>query len=481
MHHRKATNAASALPRSSVPLSSFDRLTRYAILLLILTVFIVTALQALRLTLPLQTLSLYHPCPPRVTQLDQFRTTALQWLSFMNRSSSTGVSTRRTSCRELDAHGQTCVFDGLACVDLRSSEVMFAHHDPTYHGRRLRSDNWCKLRHQAADPRYMSSRHWPLLNDTDVPQRSCLSARYGRAAAVADLAQNAQHTTWVGRLSLVNLDYEDNTHNNHLLKDIAWLLDSSLFEGSLRGKLDPGSIGNGDSESDSDKDSDELFSPYRKILLPQTRTQFEKQTSRDVNRLTYALILRKDVRKLYPQYSADELAHAVRTNSRSVQTIPLLQAYPELESQLLFRPDIMDAAEKQWQERETVCTSRLFVGAKMGDLGHERVCRYMRGQTYEALGIQRPDIVRLGQIRYPQPPKRLLILDRHVTRRLGNAEQAVRELTERLGRHGVEVVYRTTQELGTAADFVRVYSSAGVILSPHGSHNMGLIWMQRFR
>lgn len=398
----------------------------------------------------------------------------------MNRSSPTGVTTRRTSCRELDAHGQTCVFDGLACVDLRSSDVTFANHDPTYHGRHLRSDNWCKLRHQAADPRYMSSRHWPLLNDTDVPQRSCLSAKYGRSAAVADVALNAHNTTWVGRLSLVNLDYEDNSHNNHLLKDIAWLLDSSLFEGSLRGKLDPGSIGrNGDSD---DEDSEGLFSPYRKILLPQTRRQFEKQTSRDVNRLTYALILRKDVRRLYPQYSAEELANAVHTNSRSIHTIPLLQAYPELQSQLLFRPEgTVKAVDGQWQERETVCTSRLLVGAKMGDLGHERVCRYMRGQTYEALGIKRPDIVRLGQIRYPQPPKRLLILDRHVTRRLGNAEQAVTELTERLGGHDVDVVYRTTRELRTAVDFVSIYSSAGVILSPHGSHNMGLIWMQRFR
>lgn len=338
----------------------------------------------------------------------------------------------------------------------------------------------------------MSSRHWPLLNDTDVPQRSCLSAKYGRATTLADLAQNGHHTTWLGRLSLVNLDYAVNTHNNHLLKDIAWLLDSSLFEGSLRGKLDPGSIVDGDNESDSDNDSNEdfdgLFSPYHKILLPQTRTQFEKQTSHDVNRLTYALILRKDVRKLYPQYStAEDLAQAVRNNSKSIYTTPLLEAYPELKSQLVFRSEDVrntgaaNGGGHQWQERETVCTSRLLVGAKMGDLGHERVCRYMRGQTYKALGIKRPDIVRLGQIRYPQPPKRLLILDRHVTRRLGNANQAVAELTERLGRHGVDVVYRTTKELATAADFVRLYSSAGVILSPHGSHNMGLIWMQRFR
>lgn len=379
----------------------------------------------------------------------------------------TSIRTNRTACREMEAGAQTCVFDGLACIDINNSStstrpLVYLVDDTQPHNSTVPSDRWCSLRHQSADPRYFSTRHWPILNDTVAPQQSCLDARYVKSA---DLLQGhfkpsekqAPRVQWLPTISLIDLDYLDNSHNNHLVKDIIWLLDISLFQTSLTGVQDNSSI----------------FPPHRHIYLPQTRVNFMAQTKRDVNRLTYSLILRKPLDRLYAGHNREDM----KTPQRKRGTMDLMKAHPELDSgQLHFHLD-----KKSAQEHDLVCTSRLTVGAKIGNGAHERVCREMRSRSYELFGIKRPPVVRRGQINYPQPEKSILVLNRHITRKIGNVDEVVAELRLRFEPLGIPVRLETTELLGTAEDFVRVYSSAGVIVTPHGSHNMGLFWMHRFR
>lgn len=398
-----------------------------------------------------------------------------------------GVVTQRTFCHELSAKGQTCVFEGLMCIDVRNGG---AEHDPNRDNSRPRvlilndstpaeaegseaaSDNWCGMRHQSADPRYYSSRHWPLLQDTVVPQQSCMEARFFRTETV--LRPNVR-VKWVPSLALVNLDYMDNDHNTHLAIDLMWLLDAVLHDESLAYRPRPGYRRH---RHPADLDG-VIFRNDTVYYLPQSRAQFERQTIRDVNRLFWAMILRKDSRRLYyPELSDDDLnkAPAARDVVRSAK--PVLDAFPELleDGVFQFHGDIVAD-----NETDLVCTARLAAGVKTGFSTHERVCRELRTRAYQTFGIQRPDVKRIGQINFPQPPKSILFLNRHVTRTVDNGEDIARRLREKLANMSVPVEYETTQNLNSAEQWVRLYSSAGIVISPHGSHNMGEMFMQRYR
>lgn len=399
-----------------------------------------------------------------------------------------GIRSVRTACRELEANAQTCVFEGLFCVDVANGTAhgrakVFIVDDSQTDGATVPSDNWCRERHQSADPRYFSARRWPFPTDTVAPQRSCLDARYRTTSSLfgtgdafannesAELASFTSRMKWLPSLALVDLDYVDNTHNNHLVKDILWLLDAALFQKSLSIEKRPGYTVH---RALNDVDG-YLFRTEPHIYLPQTRAQFEKQTSKDVNRLTYSIILRKNARRLYPNLTDEELHDASKKQRHT--TRPLLETYPELaKGQLQFHGDLIDDPDV-----DLVCTPRLTVGAKMGNGAHERVCRELRTRGFELYGIPRPPVTRRGQINFPQPPKSVLILDRHVTRNIANVNDLLQFLKQQLGPLGVPVSYVSTKDLSTAEEFVRVYSSAGVILTPHGSHNMGQIWMHRYR
>lgn len=484
------------------------------------------------------------------------------------------VRTVRVGCRELDARAQTCVFEGVVCVNVSRSAPLsrpsvILVDDTQRDGTPVISDDWCKLRHKSADPRYFSSRHWPLLTDTVAPQRSCLDAHYRTSSSLFDTAATNTTTTppapsdngltermwgdmdfmkkyyrekrasvdmsrvkWVPSLSLVDLDYADNSHNNHLVKDILWLLDIDLFQDSLDIQPHPAhphhsraadshhpaapsahltpddhsdsptsktsaSGSDGERESEEREGLNERYLMFRRskhIYLPQSREQFEKQTSRDVNRLTYSIILRKNLTSLYPNITKDDL-HTAPISPR--KTTPLLCAYPELlsktnstnttsttpdngresDGELIFHQDKV----LQDNETELICTRRMMVGAKIGNGAHERVCREIRTRAFELYGIQRPPMRSRGQITFPQPPRSILVLDRHVSRKFGNAQQLLQALLHRFEPLGVAVNYLTTANMTTAEQFVRVYSSAGVIITPHGSHNMGQLFMHRYR
>lgn len=453
--------------------------------------------------------------------IESLKTDLDTWLQYMRYAKKYGendqhdaaenqVKTVRTACRELEARAQTCVFEGIACINVSRSaplsraQVIFVD-DYQSDGTPVPSDKWCQNRHMSADPRYFSSRHWPFLTNTVSPQQSCLDAYYRKSTSLfTNSSLNAENNLphaglpsvnmsrikWLPSISLVDLDYVEGSHNNHLLKDIIWLLDISLFQDSLAVQHPP-------TNNPSYNEGLHLFRKSKHIYLPQSRIQFEKQLSADINRLTYSLILQKDVRKLYPNVTNEDLH-----NSPSIKrtAISILDAFPELikngssishtndntssdkgaspdSGELIFHQDIV----LNQNETDLVCTPRIMVGAKIGNGAHERVCREIRSRAYDLYGIKRPPVVFKGQIRFPQPPKSILVLDRHITRKIENAKELVDALKNRFEPDGVNVSYITTSNISTAEGFVRVYSSAGVIITPHGSHNMGLLFMHRYR
>lgn len=405
------------------------------------------------------------------------------WLRHLIQTSPGGIRTQRTACRELEIGAQTCVFEGIICANVSSTPSDF---NPVYYlvddtkpdGEIVAHDSWCRLRHVSGDPRTFGNRQWPRLNNTFVPQLSCLNATYRTTSSLFGYDRNglsnsqsfSSNIRWFSSLHSVLLTYQNNDHNYHLLVDIYWLLDLALFQKSLDIRPRPG---HPESHLPSDEDLT-LFHQPQHYYMGQSKEDFIRQTRRDENRLAYAIIMQKDPRKLYSNFSDDEL-HAPSDIERP--SAPLLDAFPELVSQneMLFHGDMFA------NQSDLVCTARLTVGAKIQDTGHERVCRHIREKSYELYGLQRPPIKRVGRLNFPQPPKSILVLNRHASRKIGNPNELLRGLRTAFEPLGVEIKYITTQNLRTAEQLVRVFSSAGVIIAPHGGQNIGALWMQRFR
>lgn len=414
----------------------------------------------------------------------------ISWLFHLRENSPhKRVVTERIGCREYDAGAQSCVYEGFVCInttkekDFGRPKVYFVN-DLVEDNAVAYSDNWCGLRFQSADPRYFSTRHWPILNGTFSPQSSCLDAEFRTFDSLlasrlpkdgkgSDLDLARAGIKWLDSLWLVDLDYTNNDHNNHLVKDIIWMLDVALWQAAtdLRPRPDESVQG------DFNDTAGHLFAEGpRHVYLPQGEEDFIKQTKRDVNRLTYSMILQRDLSRLYPNFTAEEM----KTNpSEKRETIPLLEAFPDLkkEERLVFHRDM-----REDNNTDLVCSPRFTSGSKMGNGANERVCRYMRRRAYELYGIQDSEKTRYGYMHFPQPPKRIVILQRHITRgivNLDDLEKALRETFEK--DHGVEVEVITTAKLKTAEDFVRIFSRAGVMITPHGSQSMGQIWMPRHR
>lgn len=374
--------------------------------------------------------------------------------------------TVRAGCRELEEGAQTCVYEGVSCVQLRNEagvRVLMASEERVGD---VASDRWCQMRYQSASPRYFGSRHWPILDGTFAPQWSCLRASWSKRDAIfGPGGETDAAVKWLDSLWMVNLDYADNPHNNHLLKDIVWMLDAALWRQSLQldGAQGPALFEDGP----------------RHVFLPQSAKQFETQTGKDINRLLYSLVLELDPHRLYPNHTREELKSPLPSGSPSRKSVRLLDAFPELarDDKLVFYGDYQSNPNVS-----LICTPRLTVGAKLGNVGHERVCRTLRQRSWDLFGVSPPPMKRVGQIYYPQPPKRLIVLQRHITRGIGNLpelEQALRAEFE--VKYGVEVEVVTTAVLKSAEDQVRFFSRAGVLLTPHGSQAMGQIWMPRHR
>lgn len=472
----KRSKAVPSAPQSRPRLPLRALLTLFAVLAVVL---LALSFQLSRLSPSLlSSLSPHSRLTPALLDAHfRERTSALShpraWLDHLRRHHvNNSVTTVRTACRELQAAAQTCVFDGFLCANVTSGQRLgrpqfFVIHDYEPDGRRLRSDSWCQRRHVTSDPRYFSARDWPIRNDTESPQRTCFSAIYRNSTSFFS-SFNLSAVRWYPSLSLVDLDYVNNNHNNHLVKEIIWLLDLYLFETSLSLNLSP-----------ADHSSlHSLYSPFQgafeHIYLPQSRRDFEIQTARDINRLNYALILRKNMSNLYPNYTSPQMK---KKPEQPRETEPLLTAYPELtqQSQLLFHHDFVKD-----QRIDLVCTAKLTVGAKIGNGAHERVCRSLRQRAHRFFGISgKPKQV--GRVYFEQPPKRIVIFQRHLRRSIENVDEVEHALRNTFEKYGVVVDVVDTSVVRTAEEHVRFFSEVGVLITPHGSQAMGQIYMPRHR
>lgn len=379
--------------------------------------------------------------------------------------------TGRIGCRKFPKGGETCAFSGLACIDFNESlhegnnagnklpQVYFIHDNHT-DGAGVTHDNWCGQRFRSADPLYFGPREWPPSSDLVLPRWSCLKAHWRTTDSLFRNKSRPVTVKWVPNLSVINLDYERNSHNNHYLMDIIWLLDLKLWK---------------DSQSKSFTQLKEIFSRQTHFMFPQSRDDFVSQTDTDINRLLFTLIFGLNASELYKNQTRDQ-------ETKKLSTQPLLEAFPALEDRLVFSRTNQDKLDyNSSRVNDLICTTKLFAGAKLGNLGHERVCTYLRKSSYDLFGVKVPEInyPNTGYLWIDQPPRRVILLHRHISRGFRNLNEIVKALNETSEKYKFEFEMHTTEELKTAEDNVKFFSRAGVLLTTHGSQSMGAIWMPR--
>lgn len=426
--------------------------------------------------------------PPSPSSLREARLNAtrhpLAWYNHLiSHSPSHTITTKRLACREYRDGAQACTFGGLICAnttpvanDQESSPPHFYFVDDTQpDGTEPRSDLWCR-RPRTSDPRYYgASAHWPIRPNTTIPQQSCLRAYYRHSTSVLGADPSATLSSpsvlWLpSAIWPIHLIYNFK-HNFHVFIDTIWLLDVRLFQESLQ-------LSNPPDQSDpaaSHNFADYFFSDGPKhVYIPQSREQFEKQTDDDLTRFVYALTLDLDPLRLYPNQTRKDL-HTPQLNRH---TVPFLTAYPELEGtrKILFHNELVKNPEI-----DLVCAPRLAAGPKQPSSGHERVCRELRKKGWEFFGLEMPEMKRVGRLLFPQPPKKIVLLNRHKTRQIENFEELVAGVRNAFEGEGVEVEAWTTKDLESVERQVRVFGGAGVMITPHGGQCQSLIWMPRHR
>lgn len=404
----------------------------------------------------------------------------VSWLRYLREHSQDGrPRTERLGCREYTAGAQSCSYEGFVCMnatlkrDFERPEVYFLD-DTKPDFEEVPSDRHCHYRHQSADPRYFGTRHWPIWEDTFAPQSSCLDSFFRTEKSLLRRRLKGgwknSKIKWLPSLWFVDYDFIDSNHNYHLLMDIIWILDVMLWQASVDLRPRPGL------QDVFPAASGHLFDDGpRHLYLPQSEVDFIDQTHKDVNRLLYAMVLQLDLPRLYPDLTLEE----IRTPpSERRDTAPMFKAYPFLnrKEQLLFHRDIRDG-----DEFDLVCAPRFAAGAKLTNGAHERVCRAMRQRGYELYGIEEPETVTVGQVHFPQPPKRIVIVQRHLNRGIGNIDALEKALKNSFGKYKVEIEIVLTDKVQNAEEHVRVFARAGVVITAHGSQSMGQIWMPRHR
>eukprot|EP00172_Hildenbrandia_rubra_P004563 Plantae.Rhodophyta-Hildenbrandia_rubra.ctg9444.p1 GENE.Plantae.Rhodophyta-Hildenbrandia_rubra.ctg9444~~Plantae.Rhodophyta-Hildenbrandia_rubra.ctg9444.p1 ORF type:complete len:609 (-),score=63.85 Plantae.Rhodophyta-Hildenbrandia_rubra.ctg9444:544-2370(-) len=422
------------------------------------------------------------------------------------------IRTNRTACREFWSGGQSCVFDGLTCLDLRPWSkgntngpshipVIFINEDKP-DGMSVPHDNWCHLKHLIGDPRNGGPRAWNPENYTVAPRWSCLSAVWRKWDSLRNEVRNVKYIDedlWV-----VDRDYIGGsgnstkvpgglTHNNHLLKDYVWMLDLLLWQKSLA--LSPHIA---------------PFFPEKAhhVVFPGTYHAFKQTMDKDINKLIWALQLQLDLEPLYASYGgkikSPQDSHSEWMSTRIAN--PLDEAYPSVfkDERMLFHFDFVNQANDSalWEqmkngaalkelspkvkgiagskEYDLICAPKLLVGAKLPGYGHQRVCQEMRMRSWDLFGIKEPKTERRGILVRAPAPKRIVIINRYRTRHIKDASRLYDELKTAFDPYGIEVELISTQDLKTAEANVRAYARAGVVISPHGSQSMSMMFMPRF-
>eukprot|EP00177_Eucheuma_denticulatum_P004549 GFKZ01008272.1.p1 GENE.GFKZ01008272.1~~GFKZ01008272.1.p1 ORF type:complete len:611 (+),score=33.88 GFKZ01008272.1:57-1835(+) len=422
-----------------------------------------------------------HPSSLREARLNATCDPRSWYNHLLSHSPNHTVTTKRLACREYRDGAQACTFEGFICANTTAGENDDSISGPHFYflddtqtdGVEPRSDLWCR-RPRTSDPRYYgASAHWPIRPNTTIPQQSCLRAYYRHSTSVLGPNPSTTLTSpsvlWLpSAIWPIHLIYNFN-HNFHVFIDTIWMLDVRLFQSSMQlnnppDQQDPASVLNF---------ADYFFSDGpQHVYIPQSREQFEIQTENDLTRFVYALTLDLDPLHLYPNQTRKDL-HTPQVNRL---TVPFLTAYPDLErsKKILFHHELV-----RNPNIDLVCAPRLTAGPKQPSSGHERVCRELRKKGWDFFGLKMPEMKRVGRLLFPQPPRKIVLLNRHRTRQIENFDELVAGVRDAFESQGIEVEALTTKEFQSVETQVRVFGGAGVVITPHGGQCQALIWMPR--
>jgi len=367
------------------------------------------------------------------------------------------TETRRVGCREYPNGGESCVLEGIACVDLsktpkvRSEDgfryLLYLVDDNRRDGETVFSDSYCQKSDISADPKYYGAKEWPPRENYFAPRHSCLNAQWRTKASLFGNRTNPPKVRWLEDTSLMDLAFLDFNQNNHYLTGASWMLDVALWQ-NLMSRIDKYPT---------------LFAQPKHILFPQRLQDFIKQ-SNEFNRVNLAIILGLDASELYRGQKPQ--ADGIRAAK------PFIDAFPEAKEGFIFYPD-----EQNKDRSNLVCTKRLSVGARMADLGGERVCNHLRNKTWELFNITLPPFVHAGgYLEYHRPPRRVVLRQQEMDRGFGNIDDLSTALYIAAAEYNFEFEIIPVRA-NHVEEEVRIYANTGVLLTTQDV--LGPIWMPR--
>ncbi len=374
--------------------------------------------------------------------------------NYGNDSDTGGIRTERVGCREYSDGGQSCVYMGIMCVLVNKEQAEYVTQphvffvDDTHKNYiPVASDKWCENRLGAGPAA------WPPPGHSFAPRHSCMYARWRTYSSLIANMLRPVRVRWVRSMAFVPHDYRDQNDSHSFLTNNVWLLDTALWQAALNESLTTGPTR-----------LRQLFQPANHVFMASSVAQFEGLS--DMSRFLFALLMRLDVKRLYQKQTMDEEKH--------LWTRSLFEAFPRLKSKLLFFNEQRDDTPF-----DLVCTRRFTVGPKSSDLGDPRVCEYLRSSGWRLLGIKEPGYGSVGTIQYSRPPRKVVLLQRHDKGGIRNVEALTKSLKQTATKYGFQFELHSTESLKTAVEHVRLFAGIGVLLTPHGEHEIGSIWMPR--
>ena len=382
-------------------------------------------------------------------------TTATATTTNNNNNGSNGIRTERDGCLEYSNGGQTCVYSGIMCVLVNKDQAeyvtqphVFFVDDSHKNYIPVSNDKWCDNRIGNGPT------EWPPKNEYFAPRHSCMYARWRTYSSLIANMLRPVKVKWIESLSFIPLDYQDHNNSLNFVMNNLWLLDTKLWQKSLE-------------FSKTRRNMTKLFPKSTHILLANSKSQFSNLN--DLSHFLFALLLQLDVKHLYHKQSIDEDKH--------LWTKSFFDSFPSLSQNILFYQD-----EMIHSKNDLICTRRLTVGPKSNSLGHPRVCEYLRTSGWDLLDIKQSENIdgTNGEIiKFSKPPRKVVLLQRHGQGSIRNLDELSESLKQAATKFGFEFELHSTETLKTAVEYIRLFSNVGVLLTPHGDHEIGTIWMPR--
>lgn len=366
------------------------------------------------------------------------------------------IKTVRIGCLDYEEGAQTCAFEGLICINTSYStrgllgSVYFID-DTKEIGAKVSADHYAQLFRKPSSPWFHGPK-WDGMSETVAPHQSGLEALYYSSGIL-----EGKRIKWVPTLWLFDVLSFAN-HNNDMLADYIWMLDAQLYRNSTKREY----LSEYQRKKKMDHDSDLFEDGPKYVYTPHSISSFRRFESRSINRLTLALALNLDPKRLF----------RASTN----KTLPFFMAYPELSKRFIMHQEVV-----RKRKTDFLCTSRLTTGAKRFFGANDRVCEHIRRAGYKLFNIRYPQIRSVGAtLRYPQPPRNIVVIQRHINRGFYNVKEVMSALHKSFDPHGIPIKLMYTSDLEEPESWVRAFSEAGVLITTHGSQSMGQFWMPRY-